>query len=591
MRPKRKLFVKLFTYYVIISILLIIAVALYSAHTLKNLFDERSKTELNFEAQVLTELIRDKIGKVDQKELDLICKKYGNMMLSRFTLILPDGRVIGDTEEDPSKMENHSDRPEIISALAGKATVLERFSPTLKQNLIYWAAPVESDGKVIAVARASVPVSSISKIIGVKYQQMFLGVLIAGLIAVISTIIVSKLISKPVENLKIGAIQFAKGNLSYRVSIPDSDEMGTLADSLNKMAQDLETRIRTITEQKNELEAILGSMVESVLVLDQDEKILRCNQAAGFLFGVDPENIKGKTIQEGIRNTQIQRFLKKILESERPIEEEIALLEPSEKVLNASGTKLEDGNASCIGALIVLNDITNLKKLETMRKDFVSNVSHELKTPITSIKGFVETLKDGAIDDKESARKFLEIIATHSDRLNAIIEDLLSLSRIEQSEGSEKLKLENTKIKDLLNSAITACSSHAKEKDMKIEVTCDKALSANINSPFLEHAITNLIDNAVKYSDPGKTIKLEAGQKGGEVLIHVVDQGFGISKEHLPRIFERFYRVDKARSRKLGGTGLGLAIAKHIVQAHGGKIGVESTFGKGSTFTISIPLA
>jgi len=243
-----------------------------------------------------------------------------------------------------------------------------------------------------------------------------------------------------------------------------------------------------------------------------------------------------------------------------------------------------------MGALLVLNDIMRMKKLENIRKDFVSNVSHELKTPITSIKGFIETLKDGAHNNAKDRKRFLDIIATHSDRLNSIIEDLLSLSRIEQIEKEQRVPTENLALHPVLKSAATMSQISAREKNITIELNCPEDLKAGINPPFLENAITNLLDNAIKYSDEGSKVMLDAQKKSTEIVISVIDFGCGIPKEHIPRIFERFYRVDKARSRKLGGTGLGLAIVKHIVKAHSGDIQVQSEPGKGSTFSIHLPL-
>jgi two-component system phosphate regulon sensor histidine kinase PhoR len=242
-----------------------------------------------------------------------------------------------------------------------------------------------------------------------------------------------------------------------------------------------------------------------------------------------------------------------------------------------------------IGALIVLDNITRLKVLENIRRDFVANVSHELKTPITSIKGFVETLRDGAVNDPEDRMRFLDIIARHSDRLNAIIDDLLSLSRIEQEAEREQIALEEGRIRDALDAAVLVCASKADEKGIRVDLACDQDLRAKINLPLLEQAIVNLIDNAIKYSGSGSNIRIEAAGTAAETVIRVRDWGCGIPQDHLQRIFERFYRVDKARSRKLGGTGLGLAIVKHIVHAHGGRILVESSPGKGSTFSICLP--
>jgi two-component system, OmpR family, phosphate regulon sensor histidine kinase PhoR len=257
--------------------------------------------------------------------------------------------------------------------------------------------------------------------------------------------------------------------------------------------------------------------------------------------------------------------------------------------LSCLGTPLRDGEGKRTGSLIVLNDVTRLRKLENIRRDFVANVSHELKTPITAIKGFVDTLKDGAAKNLDDAERFLAIIQKHVDRLENIVEDLLSLSRIEKEGEREESELEERAIGEVLAGAIQVCDVKAREKGIGIELICDREVRAEINPTLLEQAVVNLLDNAIKYSDPGKKVEVEALETEAEVLIHVRDHGCGIEKKHLDRLFERFYRVDQARSRKLGGTGLGLAIVKHIAQAHGGSVSVESQPGQGSTFTIHLP--
>ena len=320
-----------------------------------------------------------------------------------------------------------------------------------------------------------------------------------------------------------------------------------------------------------------------------EEKIISVNQAAGELFHIDLASVQGKSMQEAIRNPDLQRFVKKALSSERHVEADIVARGEEERTLQGHGAMLVDAEGERIGAVVVLNDITQLRKLETMRQDFVANVSHEIKTPITAIKGFVETLRDGALSDPEDAKRFLSIIQKHIDRLNLLIEDLLKLSRIEQDKSQEQIELINAGISDVLSNAAQVCSPQARAKDIEIEMNCDPSLTARINPPLLEQAVVNLLDNAIKYSDAGRTIRLDAYQTDTEVVIRTTDQGCGIEEQYLNRIFERFYRVDKARSRKLGGTGLGLAIVKHITQSHGGRVTVDSVVGRGSNFRIHLP--
>jgi two-component system phosphate regulon sensor histidine kinase PhoR len=360
---------------------------------------------------------------------------------------------------------------------------------------------------------------------------------------------------------------------------------------MNQMAAHLDDRIRTVLRQRNEQEAVLASMVEGVLAVDLEERILRLNRAAGRLLGVRPEQAEGRRIQEVVRKADLQRFVARALANREPVEGDIVLrdAEEGERFLQAHGTVLRGAQGQEIGALIVLNDVTRLRRLETLRRDFVANVSHELKTPITAIKGFVETLLDGAVADPDDAQRFLQIITRQADRLNAIIDDLLDLSRIEQEAEKGGIPLARGALRPVLEAAVQACSMSAREKPLQIVLHCSGELAAQINAPLLEQAIVNLLTNAIKYSEPAGRVVVDAAQFGDKVMVKVQDWGCGISPEHLPRLFERFYRVDKARSRKQGGTGLGLAIVKHIVQSHGGEVVVHSTPGQGSTFTLILP--
>jgi len=332
-------------------------------------------------------------------------------------------------------------------------------------------------------------------------------------------------------------------------------------------------------------------MVEGVIAVDMEERIISMNQAAAQMFACNPSAAQGRTIQEVVRNVVLHEFVRNTLSSQKPVEKDIVLHAGDERFIDGHGTVLRDARGKRMGALIVLNDVTRIRRLENVRREFVANVSHEIKTPITAIKGFVETLRDGAVKNQEDAERFLEIIENHAERLEAIIEDLLSLSRIEREAERGEIALVEGQVQDVVQMAVQVCEMSAGAKQIKIEFSCDKDIASKINAPLLEQAIVNLLDNAIKHSGEGSIIRVEATQTAEEIIIDVRDQGCGIEKEHLPRLFERFYRVDKARSRQLGGTGLGLAIVKHITQAHGGQVSVESVPGKGSTFSIRLPKA
>jgi two-component system phosphate regulon sensor histidine kinase PhoR len=369
------------------------------------------------------------------------------------------------------------------------------------------------------------------------------------------------------------------------------EEIAGLSETMNQMAGELRDRIRTISEQRNELEAVLSSMVEGVFGVDREERLLGMNPSAAKILGCNPAAAQGRTIQEVIRLSELQRFVVRALSGEEPVEQDLILYGEEERIVRAHGTPLRDAEKKRVGALIVLNDVTRLARLENIRKDFVANVSHEIKTPITAIKGFVETLQEGHAQDPEETERFLGIIHKHVDRLEAIVEDLLTLSRIEKEAETQEITLEEHLVRAILVRAVQACENKAEAKKIRLELDCSEELKGKINPLLLEQAVVNLIDNAINYSEEGTSVAVVAEEMGQEILIRVQDHGSGIERKHLERIFERFYRVDKSRSRKLGGTGLGLAIVKHIVQAHGGRVSVESQLGEGSTFTLHLPLS
>jgi two-component system phosphate regulon sensor histidine kinase PhoR len=330
-------------------------------------------------------------------------------------------------------------------------------------------------------------------------------------------------------------------------------------------------------------------MIEGVLAVDATQRIVSINRAAADLLGIDALAVLGRSIQEVVRNADLRQFALQAIDCREPVEDDLVLRAARDRTLRVRGTPLRDVSGEG-GAVIVLNDITDIRHLENVRRDFVANVSHELKTPVASIKGFVETLLDGRVDDPDDRRRFLEIVGRQSDRLGAIIDDLLALSRIEQAEGMGDLPLERVAVADVLAAVVAECGPRADDRSIAIEVESPPGLEAEVNAPLLEQALINLVDNALKYSEQGGSVILAATPtEDGMLDLIVRDHGTGIGAEHLPRLFERFYRVDKGRSRKLGGTGLGLSIVKHIVQAHGGTVAVESTLGVGSTFRVRLP--
>nr|MCS5617208.1 ATP-binding protein [Pirellulales bacterium] len=385
------------------------------------------------------------------------------------------------------------------------------------------------------------------------------------------------------------AERLAAGDVDAPLPSTELAEVAGLAEAYRTLREQLVERGLLIGRQGTQQEAVLGSMIEGVLAIDARQRIVGMNRAAADLLGIDLDDVIRRPLQEVIRNPDLRRFALLAIDCREPVEDDLVLRAARDRTIRLRGTALRDLSGEG-GAVIVLNDVTDMQRLENVRRDFVANVSHELKTPVASIKGFVETLLDGAVDDPGNSRRFLEIVNRQADRLASIIEDLLALSRIEQSEGIGNLPLEMTPIIDVFAAVEADCSPRAAERSISLETDCPESLTAAVNPPLLEQAVINLVDDAIKYSDPGGHVRLAAARDGGDLVLSVADEGTGIEAAHLPRLFERFYRVDKARSRTLGGTGLGLSIVKHIVQAHGGGITVESTPGVGSTFTIRLPV-
>jgi two-component system, OmpR family, phosphate regulon sensor histidine kinase PhoR len=346
----------------------------------------------------------------------------------------------------------------------------------------------------------------------------------------------------------------------------------------------------TIQRQQSERLALLSSMVEGVLAVDNQERVLIVNQAAGELFGVDGANAAGRMLHEVIRNMAVQKLVTQVFAGGRAVEGEITVLAEEERKLLAHGSPLRDAAGEQIGVIVVFNDITKLEKYERIRQDFVANVSHELKTPITAIKGFVETLRSRKPLEPADAAHFLEIIAEETDRMNAIVNDLLALTSVEHDDESAETELTPMPIKPVAQAAMVALEAKARKHGIVMELESPPEISAPVNAPLLEQALANLLDNAIKYSEPGKTVRVEITADDQTIRIAVRDQGIGIDKRYIPRLTERFFRVDKSRSRKQGGTGLGLAIVKHIVKVNHGELNIESEPGVGSTFTIILPL-
>jgi two-component system phosphate regulon sensor histidine kinase PhoR len=595
-RPR--LFWRIYATYLVVIIVCTAAMGFYAGRAARSFSIQQTEAELRARAELVRAQLPTDGAAADSTATQDLIRRLGSASGTRLTVIAADdpgsakGTVLADSDVDPATMPDHSQRPEFLQALTAGSGAAIHYSVELGQDMLYVAVPLKQDGRVVSVVRASVPLTAVNQTVTKYYERIAISAVVVALIAAAIGLFVTRRITGPVGDIQSGAERLAAGDFTHKLYVPRTAEFASLAESLNRMADELDDKLRTLTRERNEREAVLSSMVEGVLAVDTQERVIAVNAAAARLLDTTAAEAEGKAIQEVVRNPDLQRVVAETLQGRQPVEADIVMRVGAEdRDLQANGTLLlgASGDDAAVGAVVVLNDVTRLKRLEAVRRDFVANVSHELKTPVTTIKGFAETLSDGALDDPDAAHRFVRIIAGQADRLNSIIEDLLALSTLEQSIDSPLLQLDEADLCDVVAVALDVVGPKAEAKGVTLRELCPGRLLATVSPPLLEQAVVNLVDNAVKYSPAGAAVEVAVEEAGDEVVISVTDEGPGVPREHLPRLFERFYRVDKARSRDLGGTGLGLAIVKHIAQIHGGRVSVQSVVGRGSTFRIHLP--
>jgi two-component system phosphate regulon sensor histidine kinase PhoR len=529
--------------------------------------------DLNNLAYTLKLKVLPLIEQKDFERLDVLVKKIGKDINTRITIIASDGVVWADSERNPDLMENHRDRPEVIKALKVGIGKSLRFSTTVKEEMLYVAIPLQSKDRLLGVLRVSLFLSDINKLLNNLRIKIFWVVIIITLLSLLGASVFSKNLSTPIKELVGASKKLASGDFSTKVIFKRRDELGELAESFNQMGERLKSLFDNLTLQQEELNDIISSLEEGLLVLDKKGAISLFNESFKKIVQTNPE---GKSYWEVIRNHKMTKLIEKTIKEKKNFLEEIEL---NEKVFLCSFVFIPSKEE----LIIVFHDITEFKRLEKIKKDFVVNVSHELRTPLTAIKGYVETLEE---EVESEAKRYLEIIKKHTERLINIVQDLLLLSELEEKGLSEAR--EDIDLRDMVEDVFKIFKQKAEEKNLKLNLVCENKPVVK-GDPFkLEQMLINLIDNAIKYTEKGEVL-VSLKRVNKEVVVEVKDTGVGIPAEHLDRIFERFYVVDKSHSRKLGGTGLGLSIVKHIVLLHNGKIDVESKLGKGAKFTITLP--
>ena len=533
---------------------------------------------------------------------------------ARVTVIGSDGAVLVDSGEEPPLSENSADLPEVRDAFANGEAESVRRSPELNRDLAYRAVRYQPPSGSAVVLRMAVPVGEVSGAISVVRSRLVVVSLIILILGGAVSLMLSRGFSMRVERLKDFAGRVAAGDFRPLELEDTEDELADLARALNETAARLAESIRTLTDERNRSSAILRSMAEGVAVIDARERVVFCNQAFAQILSVDAAASEDRPLLEVVRQADLVALARRALQSGEHVQGDLVLgtvspqnfgvtaapitaLDSQANGRASSSTAQSTGNCAPRppvpvqqGAVIVLHDISELRRLERVRQDFVANVSHEFKTPLTAIQGFAETLLTGALEDEKNNRRFLEIIRDHAVRLGRLTDDLLKLARIEA--GKLELEFHRVDIADIIESCATTTLMRASRRNLSLDVSFPPALPAvRGDSSLLREVLQNLLDNAVQYTQPGGKITLSANAGDSEAIVTVADTGIGIPQAEKERIFERFYRVDAARSREVGGTGLGLSIAKHIVEAHGGRIWVDSSVGQGSQFHFSIPLA
>ncbi|MDD5073227.1 MAG: ATP-binding protein [Candidatus Omnitrophica bacterium] len=519
-----------------------------------------------------------------------LANRIGADLGVRVTIISPDGTVLGDSEvkkEDLPKLENHLSRPEVQQALKEGFGASQRYSYTLKKYMLYNAAVVGKE-KPVAILRLVIPVAKVAEFEAGMQKILAVGVVMVFFASLVLSFLISMAVTRPLANISSAAKAMASGDFSRKVFNISRDEIGDLAATLNYMSDEIKAKIEKVRSGEAKLETVLSGMVEGVIVTDAKGKIILANPSLRKLFFIDtaPE---GKTPLEVVRNSAVQNIADRVLKGgQRIAVEEIGINSPEEKFIKVSGVAIIK-EEQCEGAIFVFHDITELRRLEKVRQDFVANVSHELRTPLSSIKGYSETLI-GGVPKEEDRKEFLGIIQRESDRLAKLIDDLLDLSKIES--GKMAMVFMPVEINPVVKRSAGVLEKSARDKSIKVEFNIPEGLpKVMADENRLSQVFLNLLDNAIKYTPEGGSVKISVFPQDKYLQVDVTDTGVGIPESDLPRVFERFYRVDKARSRQLGGTGLGLSIVKHIVQSHGGQVWVKSEPGRGSTFSFTIPKA
>jgi two-component system phosphate regulon sensor histidine kinase PhoR len=581
---KSRLFYKILISYVVIILFAVIIIGMMSARQIKDDLTEKTKTDLMAHVRI--------VGLLSKNNIEKQISSLADISHSRVTLIGADGSVLADSEREVAQMDNHLNRSEVQEArIKGQGEAI-RYSHTLGIDMLYVAFTIRENADIGGYIRLARPLYDVKKSVDLLYAHIYENVLIVVISSLLVAFIFSRKIMVPIEKVEQFTQKVCRGELPGTLLVESNDEIGRLAKNINCMVEEHQEKIRSVYEEKGKLESAFASMAEGVLVLDSQHRIELINSGLKNIFrdGYAPDII-GKTPLEAFRNLELEDAFNRFRKTRSPVFEEITFGEETPIILDVTISAIHGLPAGEEKTMMVFHDVTRLKRLEKMRGDFVANVTHEIKTPLTAIIGFIDTLQGGAINERETAKKFLQIISENARRLDRLVDDLITLSNIEL--GEMKLQLEGVAVTEIIGNALPVFEAKTAAKALTVATHIPDGLPLiHADRDKVVQIIVNILDNAVKFTPDGGKITVSAREDGkGSVIIEVSDTGMGIPKSEIPRLGERFYRADKTRARELGGTGLGLSIVKHLLKAHQGRMEIDSQIGRGTTVSLYFPIS
>lgn len=569
-------------------LLVIVSMAILGVYITNSVRDSQlDSLRTQLEKEAIITAIASLPGFDDQSrktDLDTLAKELGNQTGTRITIIATDGTVLGDSNEDPADMENHATRPEVMDALMLGIGESTRYSTTLGREMMYLAVPISSQEGILGVARVALPLTQVEDLVNQVIIVLVIAIIIATGLVILAAWFITRMTTRPLREIAQAARELASGKFGQKIMIDTRDESEELGHAFNEMSARLQDMLDTISGDKARLDSIMDNIADGVILTDSEGNLVITNQAAEKLFNIKGEAVKGKSFIETVRDHEINNLLITCLKTGRGQTGQFELTKINRFIRVIIIPIVSDHNP---GALILIQDLTELRSLQTMRREMVGNISHEFRTPLAGVKAMVETLQDGAMREPELAKDFLSRIEVEVDRMTQLVTELTELSRIET--GKAELRIEHLELNTLLEEVISELKPQVERQNLTLETTLAEDLpTIPADKDRLRQVMINLIHNAIKFNRPGGDIRVSTKLSGDSVIVEVADTGIGVAKENLPHIFERFYKADRARTGH--GSGIGLAIVKHVVEAHGGKVRAKSEQGRGSTFTFNLPV-